>query len=155
MDTVLYNSQSILSHMISFLPHTNPDTLVGQILYSASSKVEAEWENLSDSHMDTQFMVADSGCRQKFSNINYRLLSVTCTLVRRLKTYISSRYNVYHNFVKCQICENSSRWIHTGYELILHLDQSTSWNIYSTGHDGVKWVYNGLPTWMVIMLVVW
>ena len=154
MDTVHYNSQSILPHMISFLPHTNPDTLVSLILYSASSKVEAAWENLSDSHMDTQFMVADSGRRQKFSDINYRL-SVTCALVRRLKTYISSRFNVYHNFVKCQICENSSRWIHTGYELILLLDQSISWNIFSAGHDGVKWVHNGLPTWMVITLVGW
>ena len=42
IDIVLYNSQSILPYIISFLPHKKTDTLVGEILYSTSSKAEAE-----------------------------------------------------------------------------------------------------------------
>ena len=66
IDIVLYNSQSILPYIISFLPHKKTDTLVGEILYSTSSKAEAEWKNFSDSHMNTEFVVIDSRCRQKF-----------------------------------------------------------------------------------------
>lgn len=89
MHIVLCNSQSILPHMISFVPHNNADILVDQVFYSASSKVKSEWESLTDSYMDTQLMVADPGPRPKFSDSNYRLLSITCALVRRLKAYIS------------------------------------------------------------------
>ena len=63
MDIVLYNSQDILPHIISFLPHNKTDTLVGEILYSTSSTAEAEWKNFSDSHMNTQYVVIDSKCR--------------------------------------------------------------------------------------------
>ena len=66
IEIVLYNSQSILPYIISFLPHKKTDTLVGEILYSTSSKAEAEWKNFSDSHMNTEFVVIDSRCRQKF-----------------------------------------------------------------------------------------
>lgn len=85
----LYNSRSILSHMISFVPHNNADILVGQTVYSASSKVKAEWKYLTDSYMNTHLLVADPGPRPKFSDSNYKLLSITCALVRRLKAYIS------------------------------------------------------------------
>lgn len=57
--------------------------------------------------------------------------------MRRLKTYISSRYNVCHNFIKFQICKNSER-IQSGSGLLLLLDQSTSREISSAGHYGIK-----------------
>ena len=65
MDIVPYNSQGILPYIISFLPRNKTNTLVGEILYSRSSKAEAEWKNFSDSHMNTEFVVIDSRCRSK------------------------------------------------------------------------------------------
>lgn len=55
--------------------------------------------------MGSQLMVADLGPRPMFSDSNHKLLPNACALVRRLKTYISSRFNVYHNFIKCQLCK--------------------------------------------------
>lgn len=81
--------------------------------------------------------MADPGPTPKFSDTNDRFLSITCSLVRRLKTYISSRFNVYHHFIECQICKDSER-IQSGSGLLLLLDQSTSREISSAGHCGIK-----------------
>lgn len=67
-------------------------------------------------------MVTDPGPAPKFYDSNNRFLPVTCSLVGRLKTYISPRFNVCHNFIKCQICKNSER-IQSCTGLLLLLDQ--------------------------------
>lgn len=103
--------------------------------------------------MDPRLIVPDPGPRPKFSDSNYTLLSITCALVRKLKcTFHQDLMNVTIllnvNYVKSLLDE---------FNLARNLVALRSVNIrkyHFSGNYWSKFVYNKLPTWVVIALVI-